>query len=76
MVRMKFPRVRLPERRVLLQLLQATTVGGSFALILAGIWGLLGWQWAAIAAGLPAFTFYLWGEIRTVPARPRHSEDT
>ena len=39
---------------------------GSLGLIVAGIWGLLGWQWAAIAAGLPAAVFYLWGEALKV----------
>jgi hypothetical protein len=46
------------------QVLRATTIGGSFALIIAGVWGMWGWSWAAIVAGAPGFGFYLWGEIR------------
>lgn len=46
------------------QVFRALSVAGSFALIVAGVWGRWGWTWAAIAAGAPGFGFYLWGEIR------------
>ena len=40
------------------------------ALIVAGVWGLGGWEWGVIAAGLPFGGFYLYGEARRVaPAR-------
>ncbi len=35
-------------------------------LVLAGVWGLWGWQWAAILGGLPIAAFYVYGEIRAV----------
>lgn len=35
-------------------------------LVLAGVWGLWGWQWAAILGGLPIAAFYIYGEIRAV----------
>jgi hypothetical protein len=35
-------------------------------LMLAGVWGLWGWQWAAILGGLPIAAFYVYGEIRAV----------
>lgn len=37
---------------------------GSIALIVAAIWGLTSWEWAAIAAGLPPAAFYMIGEYR------------
>ncbi len=40
------------------------------ALVVAGVWGLLGWAWAAILAGLPVAGFYLFGELRAI-APPR-----
>jgi hypothetical protein len=39
---------------------------GGLVLIVVGIWGLGGWAWAAIAAGLPTGGFYLWGEVQAV----------
>ena len=33
-------------------------------LVVTGVWGLWGWQWAAILAGLPVSAFYIYGEIR------------
>lgn len=35
-------------------------------LIVAGVWGLGGWPWALIAAGLPPAAFYLYGEIASL----------
>ncbi len=40
------------------------------ALVVAGVWGLWGWEWAAVVAGLPVAGFYVWGEARAV-ATPR-----
>ena len=46
-----------------------TLIGVSaLALVVVGIWGLAGWAWAAIAAGLPVGAFYLWGEVRAAQA--------
>lgn len=42
----------------------------ALGLVVAGVWGLAGWEWAAIAAGLPIAAFYVWGEARSV-MRPR-----
>jgi hypothetical protein len=36
----------------------------ALALIVAGVWGLRGWQWGVIAAGCPFAVFYLYGEAR------------
>jgi hypothetical protein len=49
----------------------------ALALVVAGIWGLTGWQWAAIATGLPVGGFYLWGEIRAAqaPRPPAYGDD-
>jgi hypothetical protein len=48
-----------------------TLIGlGALALVVAGIWGLAGWPWAAIATGLPVGAFYLWGEVRAAQAPP------
>ena len=52
-----------------------TLIGmGALALVVLGIWGLAGWAWAAIAAGLPVGAFYLWGEVRAAqaPGRPEY----
>lgn len=47
----------------------------SIGLIVLGVWGLLGWQWAAISAGLPIAAFYLWTEARVARgARPGGAE--
>lgn len=49
-----------------------TLIGmGALALVVLGIWGLAGWAWAAIAAGLPVGAFYLWGEVRAAQAAGR-----
>lgn len=54
-------------RAVFTERVLRTGVGAvSYSMILAGIWGLWGWQWALIAGGTPFFTFYLWGELRAV----------
>lgn len=37
-------------------------------LVLAGVWGLWGWQCAAILGGLPLAGFYIYGEVRAVRA--------
>ena len=42
-------------------------------LVVAGVWGLGGWEWGAITAGLPVACFYLYGEARSVS--PAHSEE-
>lgn len=34
------------------------------ALVIAGIWGRWGWEWAAMAAGVLPAGFYVYGEIR------------
>ena len=40
-----------------------TVVGlAGIGLVVAGVWGLYGWQWGAIVAGLPVAGFYLYGE--------------
>ena len=44
------------------------------ALVIAGVWGLWGWQWAAILGGLPIAGFYIYGEIRAVRA-PQEETD-
>jgi fatty acid desaturase len=44
------------------------------ALVIAGVWGLWGWQWAAILGGLPVAGFYIYGEIRAVRA-PQEETD-
>ena len=38
-------------------------IGGA-ALTVAGVWGLWGWQCAAIALGLPLVVLYAWSELR------------
>lgn len=38
----------------------------SLALIVAGVWGLAGWQAGVIVAGLPFAGFWIWGEARRV----------
>ena len=44
--------------------LARNTVGlAGLGLVVAGVWGLGGWEWAAIAAGLPIAAFYSWGQI-------------
>jgi hypothetical protein len=49
----------------------------ALALVVAGIYGLAGWQWAAIATGFPVGGFYLWGEVRAAqaPPRPTYGDD-
>lgn len=44
---------------------------GALALIVIGVWGLWGWQWAAIVGGLPVAGFYLWGEVRAIQGPSR-----
>lgn len=34
-------------------------------LVVAGVWGKWGWEWAAIVAGSPVAAFYIWGEVRS-----------
>lgn len=34
------------------------------ALVVVGIWGRWGWEWAAIAAGVLPAGFYVYGEVR------------
>ena len=34
------------------------------AMIVAGVWGKWGWEWAAMIAGAVPSGFYLYGEIR------------
>jgi len=48
-----------------------TAIGlGAWALVVAGVWGLGGWPWGLIAAGLPVSGFYLFGEaLRLAPRR-------
>jgi hypothetical protein len=41
-------------------------------LIVAGVWGLGGWEWGAIVAGLPVGGFYVLGELRSL--RPREED--
>lgn len=41
-----------------------------WGLVVAGVWGLGGWEWGLIVAGLPVAAFYLVGEARAV-APPR-----
>lgn len=36
---------------------------GGIALIVAGVWGLAGWQWGLITAGTPFAAFYLLGQF-------------
>lgn len=43
---------------------------GGIALVVIGVWGLLGWAWACIAAGAPFAAFYVWGEARAVAVSP------
>lgn len=52
---------------------QAEEIAGvaGFGAIITGVWGLWGWEWALIAAGLPVAGFYLWGQIRIVTAGER-----
>lgn len=45
----------------------------SLGLIVFGVWGLAGLHWAAIVAGSPFATFYLWGEAREI--RPPGAPD-
>lgn len=59
--------VKIPD--LLLRILPDIVGVVALGLIVAGVWGLLGWEWAAIAAGAPPGAFYLWGEIRNVLAR-------
>lgn len=40
----------------------------ALGLVVTGVWGLWGWQWAAIATGFPIGAFYVWGEIRSARA--------
>jgi len=42
---------------------------GGLALVVAGIWGLGGWEWGVIVAGLPVGGFYLVGELRAIATR-------
>lgn len=46
----------------------------ALALIVAGVWGLAGWEWAAIAAGAPFQAFYLVGEARAAAQTPGGGE--
>lgn len=48
---------------------------GSVLAIVGGIWSLFGWEWAAIAGGLPFASFYAWVELRLV-SRLTRSERT
>ena len=49
-----------------------TVVGiSAIGLIVVGVWGLWGWQWAAIVSGLPVAAFYIYGEIVEVQTRIR-----
>jgi hypothetical protein len=45
---------------------------GSLGLVIFGIYGLLGRDWAAIAAGLLPLSFYIYGEVRA--AKPARAE--
>jgi hypothetical protein len=50
--------------------LARNTVGlAGLGLIVAGVWGLGGWEWGAISAGLPIGGFYVLGVLRSL--RPR-----
>mgnify|MGYP001559448360 CR=1 FL=1 len=42
---------------------------GGLGLVVAGVWGLGGWEWGLIAAGLPVSVFYVLGELRAVAPR-------
>lgn len=33
-------------------------------LVVAGVWGLGGWEWGLITAGAPGAAFYVYGEAR------------
>lgn len=56
-----------PERRAMLGVVARNLVGVlGVGLVVAGVWGLGGWQWGAISAGLPVAAFYLYGEVRAV----------
>ncbi len=46
------------------QLARSAVGIGAFGLVIAGVWGLWGWPWAAIATGFPPGAFYVWGELR------------
>lgn len=43
----------------------ALGVGGA-TLATSGIWSLFGWEWAAIALGLPLVALYVWFELKEV----------
>lgn len=47
---------------------------GGIACVLAGVWGLWGWEWAAIAGGALPATFYIYGEARAARG-PREETD-
>ena len=53
---------------VMRESLQRLAGPASIGLIVTGIWGLVGWQWALIALGIPPAAFYLYGEMRAVRA--------
>ena len=42
---------------------------GGVALVVVGVWGLWGWAWAAIAAGLPIGGLYMYVEAATLTQR-------
>lgn len=44
----------------------------AIAVIVAGVWGKWGWEWAAMVGGTPPAAFYVWGEIRSTRG-PRNS---
>ncbi len=59
----------LTRKQVLVTLLErARTIVGlvGIGLVVGGVWGLVGWQWGIITAGVPVATFYIYGEIRSV----------
>lgn len=43
--------------------------------VVAGVWGLFGWQWGVISAGLPFAAFWLYGEARSAGALWRRMGD-
>ncbi len=65
-----FRRVSRAVWSVKAELIRSAIGLAGVALVVAGVWGLLGWAWALIIAGLPVAGFYLFGELRAI-APPR-----
>lgn len=51
------------------ELIRSAVGLGGWALVVAGIWGLGGWQWGMIVAGLPIGGLYVYVEAVSLAQR-------